>query len=73
MPITYTISGFKDYIIIDKILYRLSYVTKSKSCKFQYRQKREIKRTFKDGAEGYFLNGKFHSLKKLRHKLKKKP
>jgi hypothetical protein len=75
MPIIYSISGFKSYLIIDKVLYRLEYKTKSISCQFQYRRKRKINRTFKDGVEGYYLvkNGirKFYSLKKLKHRLKK--
>ena len=75
MPVKYTIIGFSNYIIIDKVLYRETYKTKSKSCVWQYRNKREIKRTFNKGVEGYVLvknkTRKFYSLKKLQHKLKK--
>jgi len=68
---TYTLIGFKEYYIKDKILYRKAYKTKSKSCVWQYRNERKINRTFKGGIEGYFLNNKFHSLKSLKHRLKK--
>ncbi len=30
-------------------------MTKDKLCKFKYISIRKIKRTYKDGAEGYFL------------------
>jgi hypothetical protein len=74
MPTIYTLTGFNNYIIIDKILYRKPYKTKSKSCQLQYREKREIKRTFKNKIEGYYLERnketKFYPLKKLRHRLK---
>jgi len=70
MSVNYCIIGFKGYVIKDKILYRKAYITKSKSCKFQYRNERKIKRVFKGGIEGYFLNNKFHSLKSLKHRLK---
>lgn len=70
----YKLIGFDNYIIIDKIMYRILYITKSKSCKLQYRNKRKINRTVKQGIEGYYLvkngNRKFYSLKKLRHRLK---
>jgi hypothetical protein len=73
MAIIYSLIGFKQYIIIDKIMYRLPYITKSKSCQFQYRNKRKINRTIKQGIEGYYLirnsKRKFYSLKKLKHKL----
>lgn len=75
MPIIYKLIGFNDYLIIDKILYRLEFKTKSKSCLFQYRNRRKINRTFKQNIEGYYLvrNGirKFYPLKKLKHRLKK--
>jgi len=75
MPTTYSIIGFSDYIIENKIMYRKAYVAKSVSCKFQYRDKREIKGCIKDGVEGYYLKkGKtkrFYSLKSLRYRLKK--
>lgn len=67
----YIIQGFNDYIIKDKILYRKSHKVEHSRFKFAYFCEREIKITIKDGAEGYFLNGKFYSLKKLRHRLKK--
>ena len=55
-------------------MYRIPYITKSKSCKFQYRNKRKISKTVKEGNEGYYLvkNGKrkFYPLKKLKHRLK---
>jgi hypothetical protein len=75
MPVSYyKLIGFDNYIIIDKIMYRIPYIAKSKSCQFQYRNKRKINRTFKNGIEGYYLirngNRKFYSLKKLRHRLK---
>lgn len=76
MPAIYTLIGFNSYVVIDKVLYRMIYKTKSKSCFWQYRQQREIKRTFKDEIEGYWLvkNGKrkFYSIKSLKHRLKKK-
>lgn len=72
--VTYIIIGFPNYTIKDKILYRKSFVIKTKDCNYQYRDERKIKRTVKDGSEGYFLvknnKRKFYSLKKLRHKLK---
>lgn len=74
MSTTYRLIGFKDYLVIDKIMYRISYKTKSVSCKWQYRSKRKINRTFKDGKEGYLLvkndKRKFYSLKSLKHRLK---
>jgi len=67
MAVTYSIIGFKGYVIIDKVLYRKAYVAKSKSCKFQYRAMRMIKRSIKDNVEGYYLvknnKRKFYSLK----------
>jgi len=76
MSIIYTISEYNAYFIKDKVLYRKAYKTKSKSCVWQYRNERKIKRVFKNGVEGYFLvkNGvlKFCSLKSLKHKLCKK-
>ena len=74
MSIIFTISGFCNYYIKDKILYRKAYKAKSKSCMWQYREERKINRAIKGGIEGYFLvkNGKrkFYSLKKLKHRLK---
>jgi len=73
---TYKLIGFNNYIIINKILYRLAYKNKHSIYQFQYRNKRKIKRTFKNGVEGYFLvrnrKRKFYSLKKLKHRLKLK-
>jgi hypothetical protein len=73
MAATYCIIGFKDYVIIDKILYRRAYKIKDSKCLFKYLSQRKIKQTQKDNQIGYFLvkNGKrkFYSLKKLRHKL----
>jgi len=75
MPISYLLTGFNDYVIIDKVLYRKPYTAKSKSCEWQYRKMRKIKRVVKDGTEGYFLvknkKRKFYSLASLRHRLKK--
>jgi len=72
MSITYAISGFNTYETIN-VLYRKAYKTKSKSCKWQYREKRKIKRTFNNTIEGYILvknnKRKFYSLERLRHKL----
>ena len=74
MRVTYTISGFSQYVIIDKILYKKAKVCKSDACKFQYRTQREIKRCFKNGIEGYYLEKqrivKFYPLTKLKHRLK---
>ena len=70
---TYKISGFNEYEIVDKILYRKAYKTRSVSCVWQYRKRRIIARIFNNGIEGYKLekNGKrkFYSLEHLRHKL----
>ena len=78
MPITYTISGFRNYIIIDKIMYRKAYKVKLKDArKWQYRNKREIKQVDNNGTLGYILVKnkvrKFYSLKFLRTKLKRLP
>lgn len=74
MAVTYSIIEFKEYIIIDKILYRISYKTKSELCKWQYRKQRKINRSTKDNKQGYWLvkhkKRKFYSLEKLRHRLK---
>ncbi len=40
--VTYIIIGFSNYIIKNKTLYRKEYVTKSKSCKYQYRKERKF-------------------------------
>ena len=78
MSVTYTITGFKDYIIIDKIMYRKSYKVKLKdNRKWQYREQREIKKTNNNGTLGFILvknkSRKFYSLKFLRTKLKRLP
>jgi hypothetical protein len=52
---TYTIPRFPKYIIKNKKVFRKSYKTKSKSCKWQYRADREIKKIEKDGKLGYWL------------------
>jgi hypothetical protein len=74
MQLTYRLIGFNDYIIKDKILYKKSYICKSKLCELQFRKERKIKRIFNNGIEGYILtrNGKrkFYSLKRLKHRLK---
>jgi len=75
MSITYCIIGFNDYIIENRILYRNAYTTKSNSCKYQYRAKRKINKISNNGVIGYNLvkhgKRKFHSLERLRHRLKK--
>ena len=75
MAATFLLSGFKDYYFENKILFRKSYKTKSISCKWQYRGKREIKQAEKNGIKGYWLtrNGKrkFYSLLSLKHRLVK--
>ena len=78
MSVTFTISGFRNYIIINKIMYRKSYKVKLKdNRKWQYRNEREIKQTDNNGNLGYILvknkSRKFYSLKFLRTKLKRLP
>ena len=72
--IIFNIIGFSNYIIKDNILYRKKQKVKDKSCNFKYISERKIKRTFKNGIEGYFLvrnnKIKFCSLKSLRHRVK---
>ena len=67
---TYSIPRFPQYIIKLKKLFRKAYKTKSKSCKWQYREEREIKQTVKDKKAGYWLvsnnKRKFVSCDKLR-------
>ena len=46
MQIIYLISGFKDYEIKDKILYRKAYRVKDKNDNLQYREKRIIKKVY---------------------------
>ena len=67
---TFKLIGFENYIIKDKILYKKAHKVKDKLCKFKYISEREIKRTFKNKIEGYYLEGKFYPLKKLKHRLK---
>jgi len=69
--IIFKLIGFENYIVKNKVMYRKSFITKDKLCKFKYISEREIKQTFKNGNKGYYLNGKFHSLKKLKHRLKR--
>ena len=75
MLLTHTITGFNDYVFENKVLYRKSYKTKAKSCKWQYRSKREIKQTTKNKIRGYWLTRKgkrkFYSLRSLEHRIKK--
>lgn len=75
MASTFCIIGFKDYVIVDKQLYRKSFKVRMKNGNFQYRRQRLIEKTNNNGIEGYILtrNGKrqFYSLERLRHKLKK--
>ena len=75
MPQAYIIQGFTQYVIIDKILYKKAKICKSDACKFQFRKQRKIKRCYKNGIEGYYLEKqhkvKFYPLEKLRHKLKR--
>jgi len=78
MNVTFTISGFKNYIIINKTMYRKPYkVRLNDDRKWQYRNKREIKQTDNNGTLGYMLVKnkvrKFYSLKFLRAKLKRLP
>ena len=65
----YYLKDFSGYEIIDKIMFRKAFCTESKSCKFQYKAKREINITMNNGIEGYILvkNGKrkWYSLSKL--------
>ena len=77
MATIYSLIGFSQYIIKDKILYRKSYKTFSKSCKWQYREERKINIIENKGVKGYKLikdndkKLKFHPLTKLKHRLKK--
>jgi hypothetical protein len=73
---TYTIPRFPKYIIKFKKVFRKAYKTKSKSCKFQYRNEREIRQIEKGNKKGYWLvkNNKryFVSCKKLKEIVKLK-
>jgi len=62
--------GFENYIIKDKIMYRKAHKVIDKLCRWKYISEREIKVSVKNGNEGYYLNGRFYPLKKLRHRLK---
>ena len=66
----YILIGYKNYEIRNKKLFRKPHKVKHSRFKWQYFTEREIKITTKDNQKGYFLNGKFHSLKALRHRLK---
>ena len=44
--------------------------TKSGKC-FNFKTGREIKQAYNSGSIGYYINGKFQSLKKLRKHIKK--
>lgn len=74
MGLIYLISGFSNYYIKDRVLYRKAYKTPSKTYKWQFRQEREISKTFNNSIEGYMLEKdgkrKFYSLQSLRHRLK---
>lgn len=65
--------GFDNYIIKDKIMYRKAHKIKDFRCKFRYISDLKIKRSFKNNQIGYYLvknnTRKFHSLKKLKHRL----
>lgn len=75
MSTCFAIKGFPEYEIIDKILYRRAYKTKSISTKWQYRDKRKINITLNNGIEGYILvknaKRKWYSLANLRDRLVK--
>ena len=79
----FKLTGFSKYIVENGNLYRKPYKTKDKRYKFQYREKRLIKKTKKDknlsdeNGLGFYLikNGetkeRFFKCKKLRHRLKR--
>ena len=52
---SYTIARFPQYVIKQRKLFRKAHKTKSKSCKWQYREEREVKQTVKDKKAGYWL------------------
>lgn len=74
MAIMYSLIGFNQYLIIDKILYREAYKVKCKLYKWKYYKQRKIKICIKDNQKGYYLcknnKLKFYSLQKLKHRLK---
>jgi len=56
MTVTYSIAGFNNYIIINKIMYRKAYKVKLKDGrKWQYRNRRKIKQTDNNGTLGFIL------------------
>jgi len=75
MVVKYRISGFNNYIIKNKVLYRKSYKVKTKTGNWQYREQRKINKINNNGVVGYKLvnkgNRKFYSLKSLHNKLVK--
>ena len=77
MPTIYNISGFSQYEIIDRVMYRKAYKVKMVNGNWQYRQRRIIKQTSNNGIQGYMLvkdgqnKVKFFSCERLRHRLKK--
>jgi len=75
MPIIYLISGFSEYYIKNKIMYRKSYKVKMSNGNWQYRAERIITRTNNNGIIGYILTRnnkrKFYSIERLRHRLKR--
>jgi hypothetical protein len=75
MALIYRLSGFNDYYFLNKVLFRKSYKTKSKTSLWQYRSERKIKQIINNGVKGFILiksgKRKFYSLQSLKHKLKK--
>lgn len=73
MELIYSISGFSNYLIRNKILYRKSYKVRMRNNNWQYRAERKINRVKNNGIEGYILykdnKRKFYSLERLRHRL----
>lgn len=73
MAVMYKIKGFSEYEIIDKILYRKAFCTKSKSCNYQFRTKRKINISRNNGIDGFILvknkKRKWYSLTNLRKKI----
>jgi len=75
MPVNYLISGFSQYVIIDKIMYRNAYKIQMINGNWQYRQKRIVKKTLNNGILGYILikdnniKPKFYNQKRLKHRL----
>ena len=69
MPETINIKGHKDYFMNDGKIYRRVFKVRHSRFVWQYFSQRQIKRTMKDGAVGYFLKGKFIPEKKLLQRL----